>query len=445
MGAEPEILKLVGTGILLPIGVSIFSSFLFWFITFKHTDIKILFADYIDKRKDSFQGQEPCYKYKIRICNTGRRELIELTIFAKLMIEMAPGVENTAYFTVGDEVLPRLKNRISRKEARSLGRYDRRTNRYRRYFQYMGTIYSNASVYNEFSKMLYTESIRDKAKAEKLVIDDIFEAYPDAVLEFYVFGNDSLTGAWKMFVSKRYGKSDIIVGTYHSVRGIHETGWARWSRKKRHALLQKEISAIDNPQRILKMFLDFPVSSSQDIIDFFAEENRAKLYCGSRKRKQAFVYFPGIKKDKILLIAYADTIWDAQYTGQCYNQIIVDTNGAYEGTNPECGIGAESRVGCAILYLLLRSGHSILLLDGQGAGQSGAQYLKEAHPEIVEELGNHQYAFQLGPRSPSSPILFTKTCRLNLGSCCCHINTSMEKVDVHKWLCIFDSIKEFLK
>lgn len=118
------------------------------------------------------------------------------------------------------ELLPQLKGRISWREACNQKRYNSETKKYLKYFTYMYAIHSNDEVYNEYSKVIYNQAIREKAQKRTLVIDDIFQTYPNATLRIYVFGNDSITGARKMYESKEYKRGDIATGSYHSIKGI---------------------------------------------------------------------------------------------------------------------------------------------------------------------------------------------------------------------------------
>ena len=146
----------------------------------------------------------------------------------------------------------------------------------------------------------------------------------------------------------------------------------------------------------LEKFLSMTVKSSDDVIDAFAALPNAQKY-GDEPLKR-FVYIPGTRDDKVLLVAHADTIWDKNYMPELLPipQKISYMYGRYYNSNPRSltGIGADDRAGCAILYLLRNSGHSILIVDGEEHGQIGANYLKNEHPEIFEEINKHSFAIQ---------------------------------------------------
>ena len=71
------------------------------------------------------------------------------------------------------------------------------------------------SVFRLFSKNIFPSNIVDLAKSKQLTFDDIFSEFGDrAYLTIYAFGYDSVTGARKIFVSKRYTITDIVYGSF---------------------------------------------------------------------------------------------------------------------------------------------------------------------------------------------------------------------------------------
>ncbi len=154
----------------------------------------------------------------------------------------------------------------------------------------------------------------------------------------------------------------------------------------------------------LEKFLSMSVKSSDEVIDTFAKLPNA-IYCQGNKPNERFVYIPGTRDDKVLLVAHADTVWDKNWMPELLDipQTLGYKLGRYYNTNPRSlsGIGADDRAGCAILYLLKNSGHSILIVDGEEHGQVGSKFLRKEHPEIFEEINNHCYALQFDRRNDS--------------------------------------------
>lgn len=88
-----------------------------------------------------------------------------------------------------------------------------------------------------------------------------------------------------------------------------------------------------------------------------------------------------------MLIAHADTVYNS-------SQEIIFEDGIYRSGTPYCGIGADDRAGCAILYLMKDFGHSLLILDGEEHGSRGAEAIKNRHKDLYDELNEHQYMIE---------------------------------------------------
>ena len=61
----------------------------------------------------------------------------------------------------------------------------------------------------------------------------------------------------------------------------------------------------------LKRFCSFSIRSSLDVLKVFADLPGA--ICHLDGDKNNFVYVPGTREDRVLLVAHADTVWDEQY------------------------------------------------------------------------------------------------------------------------------------
>ena len=154
-------------------------------------------------------------------------------------------------------------------------------------------------------------------------------------------------------------------------------------------------------QDTLEMFCSLPISQSEDVLGMFATLPRAEYHFDGEFRN--FVYVPGTRADRVLLVAHADTVWHLDYNGEEYTQTVTKTvfegKTVYRGTNAAAGIGADDRAGCAILWLLRNSGHSLLVLDGEEHGQIGAHHVKDSYPALFDEWNRHAYAIQLDRRN----------------------------------------------
>ncbi len=144
----------------------------------------------------------------------------------------------------------------------------------------------------------------------------------------------------------------------------------------------------------LRTFLNTPLDSGDAIFERFAALPGAISHRGTGPL-QRYVYLPGTRKDRVVLVAHMDTVWDKAYGRPCPGeQTAVLENGVFRGTVSGCGIGADCRAGCALLWQLRDCGHSILLVDGEEHGKRGAKYLKKSNPKLFRELNRHCYMME---------------------------------------------------
>ena len=147
----------------------------------------------------------------------------------------------------------------------------------------------------------------------------------------------------------------------------------------------------------LEKFLSLDISTAKGVLDIFAALPGAIAHYDGEKNN--FVYVPGTRADRVLLVAHADTVWDSLYAnGEGYKQTLTKENGVYHGSASDCGIGADDRAGCAMLWLLRDTGHSLLIVDGEEVGQIGSKHIRDNYPEIFDELNRHSYMIQLDRR-----------------------------------------------
>ena len=92
-------------------------------------------------------------------------------------------------------------------------------------------------------------------------------------------------------------------------------------------------------------------------------------------------------------------VWDNEYGGHEMEQSIIKEDGYFVGQNNLIGIGADDRGGCAILWELRNSGHSLLITDGEEHGKKGSNYLINNFPEIAKKIKKHQFLIQFDRRN----------------------------------------------
>ena len=144
---------------------------------------------------------------------------------------------------------------------------------------------------------------------------------------------------------------------------------------------------------MLGEFLSFPVNSAENIFSRFERLPGAISGKGATPL-QRYVCIPGVKENKLVLIAHADTVWDDAY-GHSANAAVCYENGIFKSANPDCGIGGDDRAGCAMLWALRNSGHTILLVNGEEKGKHGAKYLKKSNPALFRQLNQHRFMIEL--------------------------------------------------
>ena len=167
----------------------------------------------------------------------------------------------------------------------------------------------------------------------------------------------------------------------------------------------------ENEKDVLMEFLSFTLQSSEPILEKFSKLSGAIVHIDGEKKN--FVYVPGSREDRVVLVAHSDTVWDIfwkPFLAKRKNlpipepdpprehHLIFEDGIFRQGGSNEWGIGADDRAGCAMLWLLRNSGHSLLITDGEEHGQIGANHLMNNYPEIADELNSHRYMIQLDRR-----------------------------------------------
>ena len=133
-----------------------------------------------------------------------------------------------------------------------------------------------------------------------------------------------------------------------------------------------------NEKIILEKFLNFDLDSADQVLQEFATLENAQFF-PEINCSDSFVYIPGSRKDRVLLVAHADTFFH-DFHGP--HEIILDGD-IYRSMEDSVGIGADDRAGCAILYLLKDSGHSLLITNGEEIGCKAAHSIKNFHKELL--------------------------------------------------------------
>jgi hypothetical protein len=162
--------------------------------------------------------------------------------------------------------------------------------------------------------------------------------------------------------------------------------------------------------------LDSWLKMSQDqILDKFQSINKS---FGDGKGQKRFVYVPGTRKDRVCLVAHADTVIDPQLPIETieHNGIILSANRKREikykpNSNVEVtkfgwGIGADDRAGCAMLWQLRELGHSILISSGEESGCVASKWLIEQDYWREELNYNHNFLIEFDRREKNDAVFY---------------------------------------
>lgn len=203
--------------------VSLLASWIFWSCSFKLSLTKVIFSKYLAKPDDTLTDNRKSYGYRFRFANIGRRDLIELTVTIKFIIPdgtrdhiLVPEISNSgkqAFMTF----LP------GRRTHKKYGRSNVRTM----------TFYPSESMIHELSKKKYSQKIRKLAKKGTLQFKDLFDEYGEKLtIRIYVYGNDKVTGARRMFESHAYTVYDIKEGDFIGAKKIRIPRWRSMETKQ---------------------------------------------------------------------------------------------------------------------------------------------------------------------------------------------------------------------
>ena len=139
-------------------------------------------------------------------------------------------------------------------------------------------------------------------------------------------------------------------------------------------------------------FLSMPLFDGGAVLERFRRLPGAIFREDSVCSKERFVYVPGVRLDRVVLVAHADTVFDFDYDCRVIqNRLYRDGSRIHSRGLP---IGADDRAGCALLWLLRGSGHSLLIVDGEEVGCVGSRWLMESNPDIASEINAHSFMVQ---------------------------------------------------
>jgi hypothetical protein len=109
-----------------------------------------------------------------------------------------------------------------------------------------------------------------------------------------------------------------------------------------------------------------------------------------------FLYVPGDRRERVVLLAHADTKWDDSVA---YPAPVRFADGVYASRSAELGIGADDRAGCALVWELRKLGHSLLLTSGEEKGCLSSHWIADHNSDVLAALNAHQFMVQFDRRN----------------------------------------------
>ncbi|HPE68855.1 MAG TPA: hypothetical protein P5560_09170 [Thermotogota bacterium] len=142
----------------------------------------------------------------------------------------------------------------------------------------------------------------------------------------------------------------------------------------------------------LMEFLNMPVGGTEEV---FAKFENLPGAIARGEGLERFVYIPGSRENRVLLVAHADTYDDLHYCEEepdSGNLVI----GGGKISREKGILGADDRAGCAMIWILKDMGHSLLIVSGEEHGQVGSHWLMEENLDIADEINQtHQFLVEL--------------------------------------------------
>jgi len=169
--------------------VGIAASFLTWWMLFHWFVPKIEFSPFISKVPRSGGSG---FSYRIKIINTGRRSILGVDVYARLVIDwQGKGTLSGLYLPFSSEgekkfdipILKRNGNRVL-------------------------SLFIN-SVQSFQTNVKYPPTFKEKAIAKTVTMEDALALGKTAYIQVFVSGYDEFSGARRVFESPKYAVSDI--------------------------------------------------------------------------------------------------------------------------------------------------------------------------------------------------------------------------------------------
>jgi hypothetical protein len=144
-------------------------------------------------RKTASNENPSGYKYRINICNQGRRDAVDLEFFAKLriqgLINGEPKIWRAIYIPVDDPRIPKMKSNRKKKSHMS--------------------VQLLVNSLSSYARDCLPKHLQKQLDERKLLLEDLMKLGKNARLQVAVFGYDSFSGARKLFESSELDEAFI--------------------------------------------------------------------------------------------------------------------------------------------------------------------------------------------------------------------------------------------
>lgn len=186
-----RMLELLG-GIIGGLIIGFVSSAITWYMLFRRIVPTLEFFPKIYRQPTN---ENPSgYKYHIRFRNTGRREILDLELFARLRIQGLSSTRPTRwkaiYIPVDDARIPKIgSHRRTKKRI---------------------AVQLLVKEVDQPARASLPSALSAKCESGTVRLEELMETGQNATLEIVGFGYDSFSGARRVFESVKYLASDIV-------------------------------------------------------------------------------------------------------------------------------------------------------------------------------------------------------------------------------------------
>lgn len=160
-------------------------------------------------------------------------------------------------------------------------------------------------------------------------------------------------------------------------------------------------------QSVKALLTNMVAATEREVMEAFAGLEGVKPVISKTGQ---YVFLPGKRKDRVLLVAHADTVHDDRrltnllWIGDVLTRRPEYSTNSYGGGGWNSGaLGGDDRAGCAMMYNLWDGQHSVLITTGEERGCIGA---RAAVREIAGLLEKHQFAVQVDRRGDRQCVFY---------------------------------------